>query len=394
MQPTKLEDLTFDSPAHLRALQSFLSQPRETLPRTTLVEARRAAAWTAGQLGMELIETEPNTPSFLLLPGDGEPPDATLFASWHAESMPVIPAAVEGGERLAMAAGLGALLALSGRLRVSVVAAPGASQGSLVLAETLARHRARLAAPCAFWVRVAPAQGRRRRVFLGARGRVVLGLWGSEANPYRVRDELVRDLTDQAYGPRPLDFELLRKLAQASEPLDFVEEALGREEDRAPGANPSELLRAALFDPRGHVFAPQVRHPDRPQAWIVIEITENMEPAEVHERARTLAHPAKVEMAEAFPWDRLNIHHPAIQAEIAVSRSKAEGAEIWPMAPWCTPCGVFTRALGTPLAEWAVPLPTGIAIRFPDAEALGALEREIAELLLRGARTFAGADVP
>jgi hypothetical protein len=77
-----------------------------------------------------------------------------------------------------------------------------------------------------------------------------------------------------------------------------------------------------------------------------------------------------------------------------VSRSKAEGAEIWPMAPWCTPCGVFTRALGTPLAEWAVPLPTGIAIRFPDAEALGALEREIAELLLRGARTFAGADVP
>jgi hypothetical protein len=54
------------------------------------------------------------------------------------------------------------------------------------------------------------------------------------------------------------------------------------------------------------------------------------------------------------------------------------------MAPWVTPSGLFSKALGTPLAEWSVPLPDGTPIRFPSAEALETLERELAELFLRG----------
>ena len=41
-------------------------------------------------------------------------------------------------------------------------------------------------------------------------------------------------------------------------------------------------------------------------------------------------------------------------------------------------------ALGTPLVEWGVPLPRGAAIRFPAANALEGIEREMAELFLRG----------
>jgi hypothetical protein len=93
-------------------------------------------------------------------------------------------------------------------------------------------------------------------------------------------------------------------------------------------------------------------------------------------------------VAEAFPWDRLNIHHPSIQGEIRTAKSVTEGAEIWPMAPWVTPSGLFTKMLGTPLAEWGVPLPAGAAIRFPMAEALTAMERELAELSLRAMGAF------
>ena len=46
------------------------------------------------------------------------------------------------------------------------------------------------------------------------------------------------------------------------------------------------------------------------------------------------------------------------------------------MAPWVTPSGIFTRALGTPLLEWALPLPQGTAIRFPSADAVETIERE------------------
>ena len=46
--------------------------------------------------------------------------------------------------------------------------------------------------------------------------------------------------------------------------------------------------------------------------------------------------------------------------------------------------GLFTRALGTPLIEWGVPLPRDTAIRFPRPEAVEEMERELAELFLRG----------
>ena len=53
---------------------------------------------------------------------------------------------------------------------------------------------------------------RRRRIYLGARGRVVLGVWDPGVNTYRLRDRMVEELRAEAYGPRPLDFELLRKV--------------------------------------------------------------------------------------------------------------------------------------------------------------------------------------
>jgi hypothetical protein len=53
------------------------------------------------------------------------------------------------------------------------------------------------------------------------------------------------------------------------------------------------------------------------------------------------------------------------------------------MAPWATPSGLLTRALGTPLAEWGIPLPSGNAVRFPKPEAYEIMTREACELVLR-----------
>lgn len=58
------------------------------------------------------------------------------------------------------------------------------------------------------------------------------------------------------------------------------------------------------------------------------------------------------------------------------------------MAPWTTPSGVFTRALGVPLAEWGVPLPQVEAIRNPGPEIFEPVQLEIAELLLRATGRF------
>ncbi len=357
---------------------------RETVPQMTAVAARKALTVAASELGLEVIEKEGITPTFLLLRGDRAAPGLTLFATWHAEAHPVTPAAVEGAERLALSTALGALKSLvaAGADRPAVVVAPAAAQGSLPLEGHLRAHREALQAPVAFWPRIAPSATRRRRVFLGARGRVILGVWGEGANPYAIRDELVARLSEEAYGPRPLDFELLRKLAQSAEALDFLEETL--EDPSAVKGDGEAKLRGALFEPRGQVVRPQVRHADRPQAWIIVETAEQMEPADVAKKAQALAGSTKVEMAEGFLWDRQSIHSPGVQAAIRAAKSRSEGAEIWPMAPWVTPSGLFTRTLGTPLVEWAVPLPRGTAIRFPTPAAVEEIEREMAELFLRG----------
>jgi hypothetical protein len=209
---------------------------------------------------------------------------------------------------------------------------------------------------------------------------VVLGLWGGSTNPYRLRDQLIGELRDEAYGPRPLDFELLRKLGASPDVLALVEESL---ED--PGAVPGEgeeRLRRALFEPRGQVLEPAVRHPERPRAWIAIETAESMEPDDLLSRVRGMAQDSRVEMAEGFLWDRASIHNPGVQAEIKLSKSVSQGPEIWPMAPWLTPSGIFTRTLGAPLVEWGVPIPPSVAIRFPKPEEFDVLVREVSELLL------------
>ncbi|HXF58979.1 MAG TPA: hypothetical protein VN539_04080, partial [Candidatus Saccharimonadales bacterium] len=91
---------------YLQKLQSLLSMPRETLPQLTAQEARTALGWAAGALNLELIETTGLAPTFLLLPEGGAPPEILFFATWHAEALPVAPAAVEAAERLALAATL------------------------------------------------------------------------------------------------------------------------------------------------------------------------------------------------------------------------------------------------------------------------------------------------
>ncbi|HYR69293.1 MAG TPA: hypothetical protein VER77_05380 [Candidatus Dormibacteraeota bacterium] len=386
MIPVDLDQLRIDAPAHLESFRELLSLPRETVPQMTAAAARKTLAAAAADLDLEIVQKEGVTPTFLLLRSDHVAPSLTLFATWHAEAHPVTPAAVEGAERLALATTLGAMKALvaAGVDRAAVVVAPAAGQGSLPLEGHLRQHRAALQAPVAFWPRISPSATSRRRVYLGARGRVVLGVWGeeAEANPYAVRDQLIAQLGEEAYGPRPLDFELLRKLAQGAGALDFLEETL--EDPDAVRGDGEAKLRSALFEPRGQVVRPQVRHADRPQAWIIVETAEQMEPADVLKRAQALAGKAKIEMAEGFLWDRLNIHHPGAQAAIRTAKSRSEGAEIWPMAPWVTPSGIFTRALGTPLVEWSIPLPRGAAIRFPSADAVEAIEREMGELFLRG----------
>ncbi len=386
MNDIALHQLKLDPQGYLSVLQPLLALPRETVPQLTATETRKTMAWAAGRLHSELIEIKGTAPTFLLLPPDGVPPTLTLFASWHAESAPVTPAALEGAERLALAATLAALAAITGTagaVPVSVVAAPAASHGSLVLLETLTGHRERLRASAAFWPRVIGSPPARRRVFLGARGRVVLGFWGEGANPYSIRDEIVRTLSDEAYGPRPLDFELLRKLADSTEALDLLEEAVS-EPAPVPGDGETRL-RNALFAPRGQVLAPPVSHPDRPRAWLVFETAENMDAAEIRTRVESLAGGARVDLAEAFSWDRLNIHHPSVRSLVPLAKSRSAGPEIWPMAPWTTPSGVFTRALGVPLAEWGVPIPRSGMIRIPTPEIFESIQSEVAELVLRAA---------
>jgi hypothetical protein len=318
---------------------------------------------------------------------------------------------MEGAERLALAAMLAAMGAIAGAdggaggggsagggggsaaagldVPFALVVAPASTHGSLVLSEHLARHRTRLAAPVAFWPRIGASAPARRRIFLGARGRVVLGLWGEAGSAQRIRDAVVLALSDEAYGPRPLDFELLRKVALSSDAMDFLERSIG--DARAVAGEGEIRLRNALFEPRGDVVTPPVPHPDRPGAWLIFSTAENMDAADIRARVEALAPGARVEVAEAYPWDRIGIHHPSVQAAIRESRVRSAGPEIWPMTPWATPSGVFTRALGTPLLEWTVPLPEGGMIRFPSPETFGSIQREIAALLLRGAGLLPGA---
>jgi hypothetical protein len=372
--------------AHRSWFQEVTSMGREGIPRASADAARRALQASAEALGLELVEKEAGAPTFLLLPPGGARPLVTVFGTWHAESRPVLPAALEGAERTALMAAVGALTGLAaadgGASRAALVATPGAGHGSLVLDRVLREHRASLQAPVAFWPRVGPRAPRRRRVYLGARGLVVLGVRG-DTNPYQLRDRIVEALARDAFGPRPLDFELLRKVARSAEELEFLEETI---DDPASVVGEGEdRLRAALFDPRGTVSRPAIRHPDRPAAWITIETAEDMAPETVAQRAREHAGGVPVDLVEGFLWDRQNIHHPSVQAVIRTAKHRSEGAEIWPMAPWVTPSGLFTRALGTPLVEWSVPLPPGTPLRNPSPDALLAIEREIAEVFLRGA---------
>lgn len=390
--PVRLDSLRLDPISHLACFQGLMESARETLPQATSSIARVALERAAGWIGSELIENKGVAPIFGLLPAGGAEPRLTLFATWHAETLPVTPAAVEGAERLALAITLGAVAGAmeAGGLErgsVAVVVAPGSAHGSLVLDPFLREHRARIAAREGFWLRVAAAAPRRRRIYMGGRGRVVIGIWGGEASPYIVRDQVVDRLHEEGYGPRPLDFELVRKLAGSREALEFLEETI---EDPSAATDDGETrLKRALFEPFGQVIRPGASHPDRPSAWLSIEIAEGMEPPRILALAREAAAGSRVEMAEALPWDRIGIHHPAIQTLIQLSKSRSAGPELWPMSPWVTPSGVFTRALGTPLAEWGIPLPPGNAVRFPKPEAFAAMELEAAELLLRATGSLA-----
>src|SRR5258705_5782664 len=140
--------------SYLQNLQGLLSMPRETLPQLTAAEARKALKWAAEALALEFVEIEGIAPTFLLLPEAGSAPEVLFFATWHAEVLPVEPAAVEGGGRLALSATLAGLgRALDARAHAAVGVAPGATQSSLVLARTLREPRTRLPAPPAFWPR-------------------------------------------------------------------------------------------------------------------------------------------------------------------------------------------------------------------------------------------------
>jgi hypothetical protein len=382
----RIDELAIDSAGYLANFQGLLSLARETLPQMSADAARRALGAAAGPLGLELVENKAVAPIFALLPPVGSEARVTLFATWHAETVPVMPAAVEGGERLALATTVAALAATIGAGAIApgslaVVVAPGAAHGSLVLDPFLRERRERIAAPVGFWIRVLPTAPRRRRLFLGGRGRVVVGIWGGESSPHLVRDQVVAAMSDEAYGPRPLDFDLLRKLAQSREVIDFLEETI--EDPEAASTKDGETrLRSALFEPHAQVIRPGASHPDRPLAWLTFDTAEGMEGPEILARVRALTPGSRVEMAESMPWDRIGIHHPSVQALIPLSKSHSAGPDIWPMAPWATPSGIFTRALGTPLAEWGIPLPSGNAVRFPKPESFEGMVREAAELIL------------
>lgn len=406
MESSKPSQRSLDAKAQLIHLQSFLTMPRETLPRLTAREAARYLSGAAERLGLEFVESSGVAPVFLLLPRGGAAPAATLFQTWHAEPAGMESAAVEGSERLALGAavaGASSAAGVAGAARaagIAFVVAPSASAGSRGLDEVLRAHRDRLAARTAHWIRVTPAAAsgpRRRRVFLGSKGRVVVALRGGDGNPYRARDAVVQALREEAYGPRPLDFELLRKLASGPEPLALIggegpggDGAAGREgaaggERTAGGGRRSaeERLRAALFEPRGNVVIPDVPHPDRPRAWLTFETAEAMEAEAIASRVEALSGGGRAEAVENFPWDRANIHHPAIHALIGYSREVSDGAEIWPSAPWPTPSGLFTRALGLGLAEWGIPLTSGAQVRFPSPEEFEGMATEVGGLLAR-----------
>ena len=377
-----------DVKAQLTLLQSLLTMPRETLPGLTAREAGRYLRAAADRLGLEYIESAGVAPVFLLLPRGGIPPAATLFQTWHAESAGVAPAAVEGAERLALGAAVAGAEAVAGiqaaagtqagsGTRIAFVVAPSASSGSRGLAEALRANRDRLVGKAAYWMRVTPWVSGRRRIFLGARGRAVIALRGGDGNPYRARDAVLQALQEDAYGPRPLDFELIRKLAVGTEPLTLI----GAEASGAGRRSAEERLRSALFEPRGDVVIPAVPHPDRPRAWLTFETAEAMEAEAIASRVEAVSGGGRAEAVEDFPWDRANIHHPAIHALIGFSREVSEGPEIWPSSPWATPSGVFTRALGLGLAEWGVPLAPGAQVRFPRLEEFEAMVSEVRGVL-------------
>ena len=394
----RIDRLPVDAAGYLANFQELLSLARETLPQLSAEAARKSLTATSSALGLELVEHKGAAPIFALLPPAGRAPRLTLFATWHAETVPVVPAAVEGGERLALATTAGALSALvaAGVLEpgtVALVVAPGAAHGSLVLDPFLRQHRERIASPVGFWIRVLPSAPRRRRIFLGGRGRVIVGLWGGDASPYLVRDQVVAAMADAAYGPRPLDFDLIRKLAQSRDVIDFLEEVI-EDPQTATEGDAEARLRSALFEPHAQVIKPGASHPDRPIAWIIFDTAEGMEGLDILERVRAAAPGSRVEMAESIPWDRIGIHHPAIQTLVPLTKSRSAGPDIWPMAPWATPSGIFTRALGTPLAEWGIPLPSGNAVRFPKPEAFEAMVREASELVLRAVGALEEDDAP
>jgi hypothetical protein len=392
-----------DTGVQLKRLQSFLTLPRETIPGLTSRDAGTLLRATASRLGLQFVENKRVAPTFLLLPQAGTAPIVTLFGTWHGEPTPTPAAVVDGAERLALGAILAAVetAAAAGALgphaqpRVALVAAPSAGAGSQGLDEILQSHREQLRADAAYWIRIAPESApRRRRIFLGARGKVVIALRGGDANPYRVRDQLVAELTEQAYGPRPLDFELMRKLAQGREAVAFLREISpaatpGRaaEDESGPGAE--EEIRRALFLPRGDIVIPPAVHPERPRAWLSFEVAEAMEPDVIAKRIEMLSGGGQAELVERFPWDRANIHHPAAHALIEMAKATSDGAEIWPSAPWAGPSGLFSRALGVGLFEWGVPLPRGTAFRIPKPAEFEAISMEIADLLVRSA-TAAG----
>jgi len=385
-KPIRLDVVPRKAAEHLSSFQRLMTLARETVPHLSAEAARAAVRGSGDSIGLEFVETKGVAPIFALFPKAGATPRMTFFCTWHSETLPVTPAASEGAERLALAVTLASLLDLAAvgieeAGSAAVVVAPGAAHGSLVLDPFLREHRARIASPMGYWFRVLPSAPRRRRIYLGGRGRVVIGLWGGDANPYEIRDKVAAVLHDEAYGPRPLDFELIRKLATSRDALELLEETI--EAPEAASSDGESRLKNALFEAHGQVIRPGASHPDRPSAWLSIEIAEGMEAPEILTRVRALAPGSRVEMAEALPWDRVGIHHPSIKALIPITKTRSAGPDIWPSAPWVTPSGVFSRATGMPLVEWGIPLGSGNAVRFPKEDAFGAMEEEALEVMLR-----------
>jgi hypothetical protein len=382
--------LELDAAEQLARYQSFLTLPRETIPKLSARDAGTLLRAAASRFGLEAAEIAGVAPTFLLLPR--ETPQITLFLTWTSASLGRPDAVEDAADRLALAASLAALESVASAkavgpasaLRVALVVAPAASAGSQGMDALLREHRNRLRSEAAFWFRIAPTAPARRRVYLGARGHVVVGLRGGDGNPYRARDQIVAELSEQAYGPRPLDFELIRKLASDPSAVSFVRGPINPTERSETDRSAEEQIRSGLFEPRGDVVATKASMPNRPRAWLIFDTAEAMEAPAIARRAAELSGGGSADLVESFPWDRWNIHAPAIQALIATAKSRSEGAEIWPLSPWPSPSGLFSRALGVGLAEWSVPLPAGTTFRIPTAAQFEAIAREIAEVMIRG----------